>query len=336
MQVRFHGTRGSIAVPGPTTLRYGGNTACVEMRSAGGTLIVLDCGTGAFGLGQKLIAEALSRGAPLRGHLLITHTHWDHIQGIPFFKPLFVPGFEWDIYAPRGLAGSLRETLCGQMQSAYFPVSLDELGATVRYHELVEGEFDIADVHVRTHYLNHPALTLGYRLEADRAALVYACDHEPYSRQLATGRGELSEPDRQHAAFLAEADLVIHDAQYTVDEYPTRAGWGHSTPEYAVRLACSAGVRRLALTHHDPLRDDPAVDQIVKRAQVNLEQQFGGSSLQVLAAAEGQTLELSGEAGRPRANVQSSPSAVAQVGPALVGQTVVLGIRSPAEAAELA
>jgi phosphoribosyl 1,2-cyclic phosphodiesterase/DNA-binding response OmpR family regulator len=336
MQVRFHGTRGSIAVPGPTTLRYGGNTACLEVRSAAGTLVVLDCGTGAFGLGQRLIAEAGSRGAPLRGHLLITHTHWDHIQGIPFFKPLFVPGFEWDVYAPRGLAGSLRETLCGQMQSAYFPVSLSDFGATVRYHELVEGEFDIGDVHVRTQYLNHPALTLGYRLEADRAALVYACDHEPYSRQLATGRGELSEPDRQHAAFLAEADLVIHDAQYTADEYPTRAGWGHSTPEYAVRLACSAGVKRLALTHHDPLRNDTAVDQIVERVQVSLQQEFSGSSLEIFAAAEGQTLDLNGVSARSQARAQSRPSAVAQVGPALVGQTVVLGIRHPTEAAELA
>ena len=120
----------------------------------------------------------------------------------------------------------------------HFPVPLDQLGATVRYHELVEGEFDIADVHVRTQYLNHPALTLGYRLEADGAAVVYACDHEPYARHLATGRGRGPQQDRHHADFLADADLVIHDAQYTADRVALqKSGWGHSTPEYAVRMA---------------------------------------------------------------------------------------------------
>ena len=187
MHVTFWGTRGSIPVPGPSTLRYGGNTSCVEVRSAAGTLVVLDCGTGSFGLGQALAAEVRAKATPLHGHVLITHTHWDHIQGMPFFAPFFMPGHEWDLYAPRGLIGSLRETLCGQMQSTYFPVSLDQLGAAIRYHELVEGEFNIADIHVRAQYLNHTALTLGYRLEADGAAIVYACDHEPYARQLATG-----------------------------------------------------------------------------------------------------------------------------------------------------
>src|SRR3712207_4070279 len=127
--------------------------------------------------------------------LFRSHTHWDHIQGIPFFAPFFTPGQEWDLYAPRGLIGSLRETLCGQMQSTYFPVSLDQLGATIRYHELVEGEFSLGDIHVRAQYLNHPALTLGYRLEVDGAAVVYACDHEPYARHLADGTGEISGPD---------------------------------------------------------------------------------------------------------------------------------------------
>src|SRR3712207_2391745 len=195
MLVRFHGTRGSIPIPGPRTLRYGGNTSCVEVRSAAGTLVVLDCGTGSFGLGQDLMKEAEVSGTALRGHVLISHTHWDHIQGIPFFAPFFMPGQEWDLYAPRGLIGSLRETLCGQMQSTYFPVSLDQLGATIRYHELVEGEFSLGDIHVRAQYLNHPALTLGYRLEVDGAAVVYACDHEPYARHLADGTGEISGPD---------------------------------------------------------------------------------------------------------------------------------------------
>src|SRR5262245_63015578 len=132
----------------------------------------------------------MSGGAKgLRGHILISHTHWDHIQGIPFFAPLFVPGNQWDIYGPKGLDKSLRETLAGQMQYTYFPVTPDQFGATIHYHDLVEGTFDIDDIKITTHYLNHPALTLGYRLEADGVTIVYCSDHEPHSRSLAGGQG---------------------------------------------------------------------------------------------------------------------------------------------------
>jgi phosphoribosyl 1,2-cyclic phosphodiesterase len=219
MRVQFWGTRGSIATPGPATARYGGNTSCIELRSGRGTLVVIDCGTGAHPLGQKLIADDIQGG-----HILISHTHWDHIQGVPFFAPLFRDGTDWDIYGPKGLGQSLRETLAGQMQYTYFPISLDRFGATVRYHDLVEGAFDIGDVKVSTHYLNHPALTLGYRLETDGLVVVYACDHEPYSRNLATGQGEITGQDLRHAEFLKDADLLIHDAQYTAAEYPSKVG----------------------------------------------------------------------------------------------------------------
>ena len=138
MFVRFWGTRGSIPKPGPSTLRYGGNTSCVEVRSAAGTIAMLDCGTGAVSFGAELMQ---SGKRPLRGNLLISHTHWDHIQGLPFFAPLFVPGNEWDVYAPRGFEQSVRETLAGQMQSTYFPVELEQLGAAIRYHDLTEGVF---------------------------------------------------------------------------------------------------------------------------------------------------------------------------------------------------
>ena len=262
MRVRFFGTRGSIATPGPHTLRYGGNTSCIEVQSNAGTLVILDMGTGAAVLGRELMA----RGEPSRGHILISHTHWDHIQGIPFFAPLFVPGFEWDIYGPRGLHQGLRQTLAGQMQSTYFPVTLEQLGATIRYRELVEGRLRIGDIEVTCRYLNHPALTLGYRLEADGAAFVYACDHEPHSHALATGVGDFLGEDRRHAEFLAGADLVVHDAQYRASEYPQKIGWGHSTIEYAYAVARLAKVGQLALTHHDPMRDDAAIDALVELA----------------------------------------------------------------------
>ncbi len=295
MRVQFWGTRGSLPKPGPTTLRYGGNTSCVEVRPADGTLVVLDSGTGAHGLGQALSAAGEQ---PVRGHLLITHTHWDHIQGFPFFAPLFTPGNEWDIYAPGGLGHRLETTLAGQMEYTYFPVTLAQLRATIRYHNLVEGSLAIGSLRVVAQYLNHPALALGYRLEAAGVVLVYSVDHEPHAppggaSPGATGAGPLwvHQEDRRHVEFLGGADLVIHDAQYTVEEYPKKIGWGHTPVEWAVDYALAARAKRLALFHHDPLRDDAAVDRLVEICRQRVAAAGGG--LEVFGAAEGQALELS-------------------------------------------
>jgi CheY-like chemotaxis protein len=194
------------------------------------------------------------------------------------------------------------------MQYDYFPVTLDALRADVRYHDLVEGTFQIADVHVRTRYLNHPALTLGFRLQVDGATVAYICDHEPHARYLATHAGDLAGEDLAHADFLRGADLVIHDAQYTRGEYPEKAGWGHSTADYAVRICLEAGVRRLALTHHDPLHDDDAIDRMMEELRANLDE--NGAALEVFAAREGQVLELIGLPVRPGAQETEGPSAV--------------------------
>ena len=199
--------------------------------------------------------------------MLISHTHWDHIQGIPFFAPFFGAGNVWDIYGPKGLSQSLQATLAGQMEHTYFPVTLDEFAAKLRYHDLVEGAFGIGAVGVITRYLNHPALTLGFRIEADGATVAYCCDHEPHAPALASGEAALTGMDRRYADFVAGADLVIHDTQYTASEYPAKIGWGHSPVEYAVRVCRDAGVKRLALTHYDPLRDDAAVDGILEEIQ---------------------------------------------------------------------
>jgi CheY-like chemotaxis protein len=179
------------------------------------------------------------------------------------------------------------------MEYAYFPVTLDQFGATIRYHELAEGSFDLGTVQVTARYLNHPGLALGYRLEAGGIVMVYATDHEPHSRH----QPEVADPtqavpihreDRRHVEFLADADLVIHDAQYTLEEYPSKLTWGHSPAELAVDFALAAGVKRLALFHHDPLRDDAAVDQLVEACR----QRAAVGKLDVFAAAEGQTIEL--------------------------------------------
>jgi len=289
VRIRFWGTRGSIATPGPNTSRYGGNTSCIEVRSERGTLVIIDCGTGGRSLAQKLMADDGGR----RGSILISHTHWDHIQGVPFFDPLYVPGNEWHVYGPKGLRESMHEALAGQMEYTYFPVPLNGCAANIQYHDLVEGSFAIDDISVSTRYLNHPALTLGYRLQVDGATLVYACDHEPYSRALGLGDGTIVGQDLEHAEFVRGADLLIHDGQYTADEYPTKIGWGHSPVEYAVKLAEQAPVKRLALTHHDPRRDDNAIDRLIASIRQT-------TSLNVFAASEGQVVEL-----RPRALKQT-------------------------------
>jgi ribonuclease BN (tRNA processing enzyme) len=325
MHVRFFGTRGSIATPSRHTLRYGGNTSCVEVRSNAGTLVILDMGTGAAVLGRELLKDP-----PPHGHVLITHTHWDHIQGIPFFVPFKVQGSVWDIYAPRGLGQTLHETLAGQMQYAYFPVALEQLGATIRYHELVEGRFRVGDIEVTTRYLNHPALTLGYRLEADGVEIVYACDHEPHSRPLATGAGDITGEDRRHAEFLAGADLVLHDAQYLAGEYLEKIGWGHSTAEYALAVARFAGAKRLVLTHHDPLREDGAIDELVASLRAESRRTSGP---EVFAAAEGHGLELS--ASVSVAIAKPDFPAQAQLGSALVGRSALLALETPSKIADL-
>ena len=327
MRVRFWGTRGSIAKAGPGTVRYGGNTSCVEIRVDDGTIVVLDCGTGAHALGESLMAGE----QPVRGHLLISHTHWDHIQGLPFFAPLFNPTNEWDIYAPRGLGQSLQDTLAGQMQYTYFPVTLEDLGATIHYHDLIEGVFEVGGITVHTQYLNHPALALGYRLEADGAVIVYACDHEPHSRQLAVREGEIGTQDRRHMEFLRDADLVIHDAQYTIAEYPNRVGWGHSTVRYAADMCRLADVKRLALSHHDPLREDDDVDRVVEAARAT--NRDAAHALEIFGAAEGAVIELRSDAvGSVR--VQSDePSAIAPVTSAIQVHTILLGVGDPETAA---
>jgi phosphoribosyl 1,2-cyclic phosphodiesterase/CheY-like chemotaxis protein len=331
MRVKFWGTRGSIAKPGPDTTRYGGNTSCVEIRSSRGTLIIVDCGTGAHALGHSLLA-ASPKG--IRGHILISHTHWDHIQGLPFFAPLFMPGNEWDIYGPKGLDDSVREALAGQMQYTYFPVALEQFGATVRYHDLVEGVFEIDDVRITTRYLNHPALTLGYRLEADGAAIVYSTDHEPHSRALAAGEGVIGGQDERHAEFLRGADLVLHDAQYTAKEYPAKIGWGHSPVQYAVRIAQHAGVAKIALTHHDPLRDDKSLDLLVENLSAAL--RSCGSTLEVFAAAEGLSMEVEPRPDQPHGNVAVDTDARSAINPAHTSGSVVLSITDPASTATFA
>ena len=294
MKVRFWGTRGSIATPGPGTNHFGGNTSCVELTTANGDLLIFDCGTGA----HRLAADLMARGKhPINANILLGHTHWDHIQGFPFFSPAFIKGNTAAIYGPEGCRGSLHDVLAGQMEFTYFPVELNQLPATITYHELTEGIHTIGSVRVATQFLNHPAMTVGYRVEADGVAVVYLVDHEPFSDELWRDGAEhehiesiLHEGDRRHAVFMADADLVIHDAQYTPEEYPAKKTWGHSPYNYVVDVASAAGVRRIALTHHDPGHDDDFVADIERKARELALQR--GTGLEVFCAYEGCELVL--------------------------------------------
>jgi ribonuclease BN (tRNA processing enzyme) len=233
--------------------------------------LILDCGTGARLLGNRLLERDRR---PISATILLTHTHWDHIQGFPFFAPLFQSDNHFKVYGPEGAHLSLRDVLAGQMEHQYFPVELDQLAARISYEDLCEGTYEIAGLRVRAQQMNHPSPTLGYRLEAHGRSLCYLCDHEPFSdgiwRESAPpGKMEsiLEVGDRRHAVYMQDADVVIHEAQYTPDEYPSKRHWGHSTYEYVVELAALAGVRRLFLTHHDPSHDDRFIAEVERKAR---------------------------------------------------------------------
>jgi diguanylate cyclase (GGDEF)-like protein len=287
MHVRFWGTRGSIPTPGHRTSIYGGNTSCVEVTTHDDTTLVFDCGSGIRLLGLDM----LRRPGPHRIHLLIGHTHWDHIQGFPYFTPAFLPGTELNIYGSAAFQRSLEDSLSGQMQYSYFPVKLQDVASRIHYTELEEGFFRIGEVLIETQYLNHTAPTIGYRVSADGATVAYITDHEPFWN---SGGLALHHPgDQRHIDFLRGADLLIHDAQYTSEEYASKLGWGHSPTDYVTDAAMAAGVSRLALFHHDPIHDDDALKRIevAQRARVN----SAVSTMDVFAAAEGMAFDVVGK-----------------------------------------
>ena len=314
MRVRFWGTRGSIATPGPATVRFGGNTLCVELITDAGKRVILDTGTGARPLGIEIMQNA---PRPVRATILLSHTHWDHIQGFPFFAPLFVPGNEFTICAPEGVGASLCDVLSGQMEFTYFPVQLDQLPGKITYRDLPEGQHEIDGVRIAAQYLNHPAICLGYRIEADGVVVCYLTDHEPFSDTLwlagaEPGRIEsiLHANDRRHAEFMRGADLVIHDAQYTPAEYPSKKNWGHSDYEYVLEVAAAAGARNVALIHHDPLHDDLAM-LLIEAAAVEFAERYPLGP-QVFCAFEGCDLHIQPVAG-PTSSEPINPTTTLKV-----------------------
>ncbi len=284
--VTFWGTRGSIPTPGAHTARYGGNTPCVAVEGSGGQLVILDAGTGIRALGLELVER---QNGAVKAEILLSHAHWDHIQGLPHFKPFFAPGNAVRIWGSRQGTTSLEAILRQQMDPAVFPVPLDALSASLTVQQVESGELTVGAFRVRVTQLRHPGTTLGYRLTpvAGGPSTAYVTDNE-----LGSG-GRYTTPVSWRAEFLeflADVDLLIHDAMYTPAELEAHRGWGHSTFEEAVTLAAEAGVRRLVLFHHEPEHDDRAMDQLVAAAQRRAVARRGPS--EVLAAQEGMTLTL--------------------------------------------
>ncbi len=251
--LKFWGVRGSIPTPGAGTVRYGGNTSCVEV-SADGEHLILDAGSGIRPLGLALAAEAA--GQPLTLTLLLTHTHWDHIQGFPFFVPAYQPQNQIRVLGYEGARRELQDTLAGQMESPYFPVALAQMPGNIVIEELKETSFGVGKLAVRAVRTKHPGVTMGYRIETSAGSICYIPDHESTPGEHGGEVGEL----------IAGSDIVLLDAQYTADEYAMKKGWGHGCLDDVVRIAREAGVKRLFLFHHDPAHDDVFVDAMLARA----------------------------------------------------------------------
>ena len=271
MKIRFWGVRGSIASPGPHTVRYGGNTTCIEIRTDNNELIIIDAGTGIFPLSQTLMAEL-----PVTANVLITHSHWDHIQGLPFFIPNFIPGNTLRLHgAFDPVSGKgIEQVMAVQLQYSYFPVREAEMKARIEYVTLApEQSVQVGSARVTPYLLNHPVINFGYRIECDGKAVFFTGDHEPPYNIYEPG-------DEEHAAYQAfvnekaasvlEAvrgvDVLIADCSYTEAEYPAKKGWGHGTFKSSIELARQAGVGLLFCTHHEPTRSDDALEQVFAQA----------------------------------------------------------------------
>jgi len=278
--VRCWGTRGSIPSPGPTTVRFGGNTSCFEVRHRG-TRLVFDAGSGIRLLGTDLVEKG-----PNSIHIFLTHFHWDHIQGFPFFAPLYDPEDTITVVGPRQRDSDVENLFAGQMGPIYFPVPFSVVAAVMKFEHLNAGSYEVGDVGLDVMRVKHPSFVIGYRIKVGGQTICFIPDNEMEGAGYEIGDGW----DRRIRDFVADADLLIHDAMYTEDEYRARVGWGHSTFEQAVRLAEGGGAKRLLLFHHDPTRSDDELDDIVARLRDVASAR--GSGLEVDAAAEGVEIKL--------------------------------------------
>jgi len=302
LSVRFWGVRGSIPCPGRNTVEFGGNTSCLEIR-AGKRLVIVDLGTGAKPLGDWIMGNDFKTG-PINVDIFITHTHWDHIMGFPMFTPIFIPGTKMRILGPVSFNDDTLAAILGdQLSYRYWPVRYSELSAKIEYKELKETTLDLGDgLKLTTKYLNHPILCLGYRFEYEGKSIVTAYDHEPFRNLFPTdpndpsynedaaqeGEAAASEENERIIQFFSGADVLVHDSQYTSDEFNSHLGWGHSFYDHAAQASRKAGVKKLVFFHHDPNRTDGQLESL----EANFRKQFQGKEdPEIIVAREGLTVE---------------------------------------------
>lgn len=295
MKVKFWGVRGSIASPGPNTVRYGGNTTCIEIRTDNNELFIIDAGTGIFPLSQTLLAEM-----PLTANVLISHSHWDHIQGLPFFAPNFIPGNllrlhgAFDPVSGKGV----EQVMSVQLQYSYFPVREAEMKARIEYVTLApEKSVRIGSATITPYLMNHPVINFGYRIEANGKSVFFTGDHEPPQNIYEPGDEEYDEyqfvVDQKTEGILQAmrgVDVLIADCSYTEQEYPAKRGWGHGTFNSSINYAVKAGAKVLFCTHHEPTRTDNALDTVFQQVLAENPPQAGGPDYRL--AREGESYEF--------------------------------------------
>ena len=306
MKIKFWGVRGSIPCPGASTVKYGGNTPCIEVQfDHTDKQVIIDAGSGIRELGNHMMSNDFLNGS-MEADIFLTHTHWDHIMGFPFFTPIYIPGTKLKIYGPVSFESeSLKEVVGNQMSYKYFPVRQVELASDIEYIELREGPVETEDteVQITTKYLNHPILCLGYKFEHNGKTLCTLYDTEPFQNLFVTdpndpsydetmaieGKKAADLQNEQIVDFVKNADLLIRDAQYTQEEYAaSKTGWGHTAIEYAIKSSKAAGVKKLALFHHEPLYTDEKLDQLYQE----ICQPENSKEMEIFFAKEGMEIAI--------------------------------------------
>lgn len=284
IEIAFWGVRGTLPRSGANTLRYGGNTSCVSLTFAHDPLIVLDAGSGIKNLGDFLLRSGRKR---ITGKIFISHPHWDHINALPFFTPLFIPGNEFEIIGPSHGSVTIEQQVSAQMEGVYFPITVREFGAYLTYKDMREGTYDIGDIKVRTLLLSHPGYCLGYRFDYKGRSVCYVTDNEMFDPHMEFYSEDYFE---RITDFVKEADYLITDTTYFDKEYAPKVGWGHSTVGQVVNFAHAARVKNLCLFHHDPDQNDDMIDAKLADAQQRLAEK--GSSTVCMAPGENTRIRL--------------------------------------------
>jgi len=297
LSIRFWGVRGSLPSPGRDTVIYGGNTSCLEIR-ADERLIIIDLGSGVRPLGDWLIENDLKKYGKIKADIFLTHTHWDHVMGFPMFAPIYIPGTELNITGPVTIENdSLRAVFENQLSYNYWPVRVDELAAKIEYNQIKETTLDLGGgLHITSKFLNHPIFCFGYRVNYQGKSIATVYDHEPFynlfkdhademdKETVIEGETAASEENERIRQFIKSADIVIHDAQYTKEEYVKHSGWGHCSYDHAIETVSGADVKTLVLFHHEPSRTDSQLEELGK---IYAEK----SGPKIIMAKEGMTLE---------------------------------------------